>query len=73
MIAWSKQLVSKLYLKPYLVVTNTITGVISISIGDVLQQSLEHQYSAKNQRNCKENVEHKSDFCWDSTRTSKSI
>ena len=44
---WIRRLIQKLYSKPYLIGTNTVTGVISISIGDVLQQNLEHYWKKK--------------------------
>lgn len=47
MASLARRVFSALYSKPLIVVTNTITGVVSISIGDVLQQSLEQGLPGK--------------------------
>lgn len=63
-----KRLINRLYSRPYLLFTNTVTGVISISIGDVLQQNLEHHWSNHSkQKNANEDDQ---PFEWNRTRTS---
>ncbi|KAF7494166.1 Mpv17-like protein 2 [Sarcoptes scabiei] len=42
------QIINRLYHRPYLLMTNTVTGVLSISIGDVLQQNLENHWTNNN-------------------------
>lgn len=70
---WAKNLVNKLYSKPYLLLTNTATGVVSISIGDVLQQNLEHALSKDEKiESTLQNVQQTScaqSTMWDSNRT----
>lgn len=70
----TKRIVNKLYSKPYLLFTNTISGVISISIGDYLQQNLEHNWenSKKFDTVLVEDFDKKINepFVWDSKRTS---
>lgn len=65
---FAKRLVNKLYSRPYLIITNTVTGVISISIGDVLQQNLEHYWS-HHQKQQDANTSDRP-FEWNLTRTS---
>lgn len=67
------QIINRLYHRPYLLMTNTVTGVLSISIGDVLQQNLENHWTNNNKNF--DNVigdEQNSTkrFQWDQKRTS---
>lgn len=64
---WVKNLVNKLYSKPYLLLTNTATGVVSISIGDVLQQNLEHALT-KDEK-IESTLQTIQQTVWDSSRT----
>ena len=65
-----KRLLDKLYSKPFLLVTNTVTGVVSISIGDVLQQNLEHAWAGHQEKSESQKVS-TSELVWDSKRTSE--